>query len=87
MAASVADSASPPPLEFKILPPAAFSFAIPLFLLAVLLQPAIPTHYSRPLRLALAYPAVYAAYNAPYRHRHEPAQVSQPSHWTRFIYT
>lgn len=79
----MADSTSPPPpppLEFKILPPAAFSFAIPLFLLAVLLQPAIPPQYSRPLRLALAYPAVHAAYNAPYLHRHEPAQVSQPEH-------
>ncbi|TKA50719.1 hypothetical protein B0A53_05997 [Rhodotorula sp. CCFEE 5036] len=64
------------PLEFKILPPSAFSFAIPLFLLAVLLQPAIPTHYSRPLRLALAYPAVHAAYNAPYLHRHEPAEFA-----------
>ncbi|GAA5984600.1 hypothetical protein JCM10908_003416 [Rhodotorula pacifica] len=69
-------TASIPPLIFKILPPSAFSFALPFFLLAVLLQPAIPPYYSRPLRLALAFPAAYGAYNAPFKHRHEPAEFA-----------
>ncbi|GAA6026667.1 hypothetical protein JCM8202_005050 [Rhodotorula sphaerocarpa] len=74
--AAIASAASIAPLEFKILPPSAFAFAGPLFALAVLLQPAIPARISRPLRAALAYPAVHAAWFAPYRHRHEPAEFS-----------
>lgn len=70
-----------PHVTFKILPPTAFSFGLPLFALAVLLQPAIPAHYSRPLRFALAYPAVHAAYYAPYTYRHEPVEFSIPANF------
>ncbi|GAA5853290.1 hypothetical protein JCM8547_000273 [Rhodosporidiobolus lusitaniae] len=64
----------PSPPQFALPPLSALSFAPILFLLTLLLQPAVPSRISRPLRLALFLPAVVLAGTSTFRYRIEPVE-------------
>ncbi|GAA6030953.1 hypothetical protein JCM8097_008954 [Rhodosporidiobolus ruineniae] len=65
----------PPPLAFHLPPLSALSFAPLLFLLCLLLQPAVPTTFSRVARLALLVPTAWLAWSSSFRYRIEPAEL------------
>ncbi|GAA5915715.1 hypothetical protein JCM6882_004123 [Rhodosporidiobolus microsporus] len=64
----------PPPPPFALPPLRALSYAPLLFLICLLLQPAIPSRISRPLRIILFFPSVYLATTGPFAHPIQPAE-------------
>lgn len=62
------------PVAFELPPLRAISVAIPLFILAVLLQPSVPARTSRRLRLALLVPTAILGWISPFRWRIEPVE-------------
>lgn len=64
------------PLAFELPPLRAISVAIPLFILAVLLQPSVSARTSRRLRLALLVPTAVLGWISPFRWRIEPVEFA-----------
>ncbi|BGP51153.1 hypothetical protein JCM10450v2_007082 [Rhodotorula kratochvilovae] len=85
----LAQPPSPPdaaPLAFSLPSVWGLSFGVGLYLLALLLQPAVPAALSRPLRLALFLPVAALAYVAPLRWRFEPFELSIPANFRWAIF-
>ncbi|BGP34921.1 hypothetical protein JCM10296v2_006745 [Rhodotorula toruloides] len=64
------------PLAFELPPLRAIAVAIPLFILAVLLQPSVSARTSRRLRLALLVPTAVLGWISPFRWRIEPVEFA-----------